>query len=240
MDEGATVSGVSRGDQRRLYDLRRQEWAEANGLRFVILDYRGFATGPDGRLLRNLGRDRQIVAEALRAANAIDEPGRVSFDGHAPSAATGICSICQLVESSSVAPAPALIWRDKDTIAAVDPFPTTYGQIIVAPVAHREAVTGDFTLHQFLALQRVVYAVAEAARIVLLPERVYILSLGRQASDAHVQWQVVPLPPGMPTEQQEWALLDRMQTGVLALSPEERGALADQLRAALPAWMRRA
>jgi diadenosine tetraphosphate (Ap4A) HIT family hydrolase len=141
---------------------------------------------------------------------------------------------------SSVAPASARIWRDRDTIAVLDPSPTTYGHIVVAPVAHREAVTGDFTLHQFLALQRVVYAMAEATRTVLRPERVYILSLGKQASNAHVQWQVVPLPPGMPPEQQEWAVLDRVQKGVLALGPEERDALAGRLRAALPAWMRRA
>jgi len=39
MDEGPSVSGVSRGHQRRLYDARRMHWAEANGLRFVVLDY---------------------------------------------------------------------------------------------------------------------------------------------------------------------------------------------------------
>src|SRR5512139_2793547 len=37
MDEGLTISGVSRGHQRRLYDQRRQTWAEINGMRLVIL-----------------------------------------------------------------------------------------------------------------------------------------------------------------------------------------------------------
>ena len=68
MDEGMTVSGVSRGDQRRLYDQRRQAWAAANGLQFVILDYRGFETDQQGRLQRNPARDRLIAADALRAA----------------------------------------------------------------------------------------------------------------------------------------------------------------------------
>lgn len=52
MDEGPTLSGVSRGDQRRLYDQRRQGWADANGLRLLILDYRGFETDERGRLRR--------------------------------------------------------------------------------------------------------------------------------------------------------------------------------------------
>ncbi len=65
MDEGLTVSGMSRGHQRRLYDQRRELWARANGLRFVVLDYRGFETDDQGRLRRMLERDMHIVAEAL-------------------------------------------------------------------------------------------------------------------------------------------------------------------------------
>src|SRR5512137_1720302 len=66
MDEGPTVSGVSRGHQRRLYDQRRQMWAEANGHQFVILDYRGFETDERGQLRRQPARDREIIAAALR------------------------------------------------------------------------------------------------------------------------------------------------------------------------------
>jgi hypothetical protein len=80
MDEGPTVSGMSRGHQRRLYDQRRQAWAQANGLRFVVLDYRGFETDEQGRLVRDVGRDRQIAAEALRAAGVLGEPGCQGFD----------------------------------------------------------------------------------------------------------------------------------------------------------------
>ncbi len=113
-----------------------------------------------------------------------------------------------------------------------------YGYVLVAPVAHREQVSGDFTLHQYLGLQRVVHALAEAVRLALRPERVYVLSLGSQQANAHVHWHVVPCSPGVPVEEQQLALLDAEKRGVLQLSPEEAEGLVSQLRAHLPAWMK--
>jgi diadenosine tetraphosphate (Ap4A) HIT family hydrolase len=110
--------------------------------------------------------------------------------------------------------------------------------VLVAPTAHREQVSGDFTLHQYLALQRVVHAMAEAVRLALKPERVYVLSLGSQQANAHVHWHVIPCPPGIPFEQQQTALVDKRQRGVLELDPEEEESLATCLRSHLPAWMR--
>lgn len=239
MDEGSTVSGVSRGHQRRLYDQRRQKWAEANGMRFVILDYRGFGTDQHGRLLRNPTQDRQIIANALQAADVYAEPARAAFDNDAYlQEVTKGCSICRLLQDDPTLPDHHVIWQNDEAIAFLDRFPTVYGYTLVAPTAHREEVTGDFTLHQFLALQRVVHAVAEAVRLALKPERVYILSLGSQQANAHVHWHIVPCPPGIPLDQQQGFLLDRKETGVLQLSHEEGTALVAQLRARLPAWMR--
>jgi diadenosine tetraphosphate (Ap4A) HIT family hydrolase len=239
MDEGMTVSGVSRGHQRRLYDQRRQTWAEANGLRLVILDYRGFDTDKLGRLRREPARDRQIVAVALRAAGVLGEPGIRGFDPKAylKEVSKG-CFICRLVREDPTLPPHHIIWQGEEAIAFLDRFPTVYGYTLVAPVAHREQVTGDLTLHQYLALQRVVHAVAEAVRLALKPERVYVLSLGSQQANAHVHWHVVPCPPGVPFEEQQCALLDREARGVLQLSQEEASALVARLRAHLPAWMR--
>jgi ATP adenylyltransferase len=240
MDEGETVSGVSRGDQRRLYDQRRQTWAVSNGLRFVILDYRGFETDQHGRLQRDPVRDRRIVASALRAAGVNTEPGRERFDQAAywQQVAEG-CFICRLVQGDPTLPRHHIVWQGDDAIVFLDRFPTVYGYTLVAPTVHREQVTGDFTLHQFLALQRVLHAVAEALRLALKPERVYILSLGSQQANAHVHWHVVPCPPGMLLEEQQTALIDRGKRGVLQLSAEEAIALVDDIRAHLPAWMRR-
>jgi diadenosine tetraphosphate (Ap4A) HIT family hydrolase len=240
MDEGLTVSGVSRGDQRRIYDRRRQIWAEANGMQFVILDYRGFETDKQGRLLRNPARDRQTIVEALSSAGAISERSRLLFDGEAylREVVKG-CFICRLMQGDPALPKHHIIWQNRETVAFLDRFPTVYGYVLVAPITHHEQVTGDFTLHQYLALQRVVHAVSEAVRLALKPERIYLLSLGSQQANSHVHWHIVPCPPGKPLEQQQCALVDRNKRGVLHLSHEEGEALASLLREHLPAWMRR-
>jgi diadenosine tetraphosphate (Ap4A) HIT family hydrolase len=240
MDEGMTISGVSRGHQRRIYDRRRQLWAENNGLRFVILDHRGFETDQQARLSRDPARDRQIVATALRAAGVLVEPAREHFDldAYLQEVRNG-CFICRLVQNDPTLPAHHIIWRNDKAIAFLNRFPTVYGYSLVAPIAHREQVTGDFTLHQYLELQRVIHAVAEALRQLLKPERVYILSLGSQQANAHVHWHVVPCPPGLPSEEQQLALLDPTARGVLQLGVEEGTALANQIRTQLPAWMRK-
>lgn len=240
MDEGSTISGMSRGDQRRLYDRRRQTWAEANGLRLVILDYRGFETDERGRLVRKPARDLAIVVEALHAAGVADEPDRRLFDTetYAQEVARG-CFICRLVEGDPALPAHQMIWRDAESIVFLNRFPTVYGQLLVAPTAHREQVSGDFTLHQYLALQRVVHAAAEAVRLALEPERVYVLSLGSQQANAHVHWHVVPCPPGLALAQQQLALLDLEAMGVVRLDHDDGVALAERLRELLPAWMQR-
>ena len=239
MDEGLTISGVSRGHQRRLYDQRRQTWAEANGIRLVILDHRGFDTDERGRLHRDPAHDRRIVADALQAAGVLTEVARRRFDlgTYLQEVAKG-CFICRLVERDPKTAPEHIIWRDEQTIAFLDRFPTVYGYTLVAPVAHREQVTGHFTLHEYLALQRVIYAVAEAVQELLSPERVYILSLGSQQANAHVHWHVVPCPPGTPLDQQQLLLLDKEKRGILNLNFEEGETLASQIWAHLPAWMK--
>lgn len=245
MDEAMTISGVSRGHQRRLYDERRRTWARANGLRLVVLDYRGFETDRQGRLRRNAEADRQAVVAALQAAGVLAEPARVAFDGQAYRREVDRgCFICRLVEGAAAGSGDAggqehVLWRDGEAIAFLDGYPTVYGHVLVAPVAHREQVSGDFTLQQYLALQRVVHAVAEAVRLALKPERIYVLSLGSQQANAHVHWHVVPCPPGVPFEEQQLALLDKEKRGILTLEPEEADALVERLRAHLPAWMQR-
>jgi diadenosine tetraphosphate (Ap4A) HIT family hydrolase len=240
MDEGMTISGVSRGHQRRLYDQRRQAWADANGLQLVILDHRGFETDAAGRLQRDPARDRQIVAEALHSAGVLNEPTRVPFDrnGYLGEVEKG-CFICRLIEGDPSLPPHHIIWRAQEAVAFLDRLPTVFGSVLVAPTAHREQVTGDFTLHEYLALQRIVYQVAEAVRDTLRPERVYILSLGSQQANAHVHWHIVPCPPETPLEQQQLALLNAEEQGIVRVQDEEGEALAARLRSQLPTWMQR-
>lgn len=67
MDRRPTVSGVPRGKQRRIYDLRRREVLPANGIELAILDYSLFANRR-GRLLRIPDEDREVVRRELERA----------------------------------------------------------------------------------------------------------------------------------------------------------------------------
>jgi diadenosine tetraphosphate (Ap4A) HIT family hydrolase len=93
-------------------------------------------------------------------------------------------------------------------------------------------VTGDFTLDEYLQLQRVIFRVAEAVHRVVSSERVYLLSLGSQQGNTHVHWHVAPLPAGVPYAEQQLEALS-FDTGVLDLSEVEMSDLAARLRAAL-------
>ncbi len=142
---------------------------------------------------------------------------------------TGPCFICELVAGNPEY-RHHIVYEDSVTIAFLNKYPTLYGYTLVAPREHREHVTGDLSQQEYLALQQVVYRVAEAVRQEVPTERVYILSLGSQQGNSHIHWHVVPLPPGVPYEEQQLAVLDFRRRGVLALSDAEMAALAERLR----------
>lgn len=137
------------------------------------------------------------------------------------------CFICAIAAGDDTR--HHVVYEDEGSIAFLNRFPTLAGQTIVAPRDHREQVTGDVSPEEYGAIQRVVYGVAEGVRAVLEPERVYILSLGSQAANAHVHWHVAPLPPGVPFEEQQLEALS-WDHGILELSDADTAALADRLR----------
>ena len=63
-------------------------------------------------------------------------------------------------------------------------------------------------------------------------ERMYLYTFGSNGGNAHVHWHVVPLPPGVPYEEQQgaWAAWD---SGVLKIPQEEMAALAARISARL-------
>jgi diadenosine tetraphosphate (Ap4A) HIT family hydrolase len=142
-------------------------------------------------------------------------------------ARTGPCFVCEIVAGK----APAhLIYEDGETLAFLDRYPILLGHTLVASREHREQVAGDYTVEEYLGLQRIVHRVAEAVRQELEPERVYIFTLGSQQGNSHVHWHVVPLPPGVPYHEQQFAALRRSEIGVLTMTEEEMAALAAHLR----------
>jgi diadenosine tetraphosphate (Ap4A) HIT family hydrolase len=141
------------------------------------------------------------------------------------------CFICEMV-ARNPAYAHEIVYEDDVAIAFLNKYPPLYGYVLVAPREHREQVTGDFSHAAYLALQQVIYRVAEAVRHVVKPERVYILSLGSQQGNKHVHWHIAPLPCGVPFEEQQLEALS-LKAGFLQLSTEELSTLAAQLREAL-------
>jgi len=145
----------------------------------------------------------------------------------------GPCFICELI-AGSPAQREHIVYQDDIAIAFLNRYPTLYGYTLVAPRAHREQVTGDFTTAEYLDLQRVVYRVAEALRHVVPCERLYILSLGSQQGNRHVHWHLAPLPPGVPYEEQQLAAL-AAESGILEIPEDELAGLARRIRAAIAA-----
>ena len=144
---------------------------------------------------------------------------------------TGPCFICEMLAGNPVY-RHHIIYRDETAVVFLNKFPILYGYTLIAPMQHRERVTADFTREQYLALQALIFRVAEALRQVVPTERMYLLSLGSQQGNRHVHWHLAPLPPGIPLEEQQFEAL-RMEKGTLAISDDEMADLSTQIRAAL-------
>lgn len=142
---------------------------------------------------------------------------------------TGPCFICEIVERKPRYYDHHIIYEDDTTIAFLNRYPTLYGYTLVAPKEHKEQATGDFILEEYLALQKIIYRVAEAVRQEVASERLYILTLGSRQGNRHVHWHIAPLPPGVPYEEQQLEAL-KMEKGVLKLSDQEMSLLAARIR----------
>lgn len=70
-DRRQTVSGVGRGEQRRLYDARKRELVPQHSLRLVVIEKSTFLVRSK-RIARDRVADLDVVREHL-AASALDE-----------------------------------------------------------------------------------------------------------------------------------------------------------------------
>jgi diadenosine tetraphosphate (Ap4A) HIT family hydrolase len=141
------------------------------------------------------------------------------------------CFICELVAGNPDYPHD-VAHQDDDGIVFLSRWPWLLGHVLVAPVRHREQVVGDFPVAEYLCLQRVVHATGRALAEVVPTERLYVLSLGSQQGNRHVHWHLVPLPPGVPYEEQQLAALSHEQ-GYLDVPPAVQTDLAARLAARL-------
>jgi len=125
-----------------------------------------------------------------------------------------------------------VICETDTALAFLNRYPTLFGYVMVAPKEHRGQVTGDFSEQEYVELQRFIFRVAQGVRQVLSPERIYILSLGSQAANAHVHWHIAPLPRGVPLEQQQYHALMH-EKGVVEVSHQEHVEFARKLKEAI-------
>lgn len=65
-----TVSGVSRDEQRRIYDERRKEVLPQHGIEVVIISYNDFKYDGQKRIIRNKEHDLEIVKKKLNSVLA--------------------------------------------------------------------------------------------------------------------------------------------------------------------------
>ena len=139
------------------------------------------------------------------------------------------CFVCRILAGNNERP-QHFVYEDDKAIAFLDAFPRAYGYTLVAPKEHREQVTADFTVERYLGLQQLVYRVTEAVREEVGAERMYLFTFGSNQGNSHVHWHVVPLPPGVPYEEQQgaWTSWSR---GVLKIPEEEMASLAARIGA---------
>jgi diadenosine tetraphosphate (Ap4A) HIT family hydrolase len=112
------------------------------------------------------------------------------------------CFVCELLAGNPEY-AHHVVHRDDIGVVFLAKYPVVWGHLLVAPIAHREHVFADFTADEHAALQRRVHRAGRALTRVVPTERAYVLSLGSQQGNRHVHWHVVPLPPGVPYEEQQ-------------------------------------
>jgi diadenosine tetraphosphate (Ap4A) HIT family hydrolase len=60
-------------------------------------------------------------------------------------------------------------------------------------------------------------------------ERMYVMTLRSKQGNSHVHWHVVPLPPGVPYEEQQFAALMLERAGALKIPEKKKAELAQRI-----------
>ncbi|AUW46376.1 HIT family protein [Rhizobium leguminosarum] len=137
------------------------------------------------------------------------------------------CFICGLVRND-----PDFfhhrVFEDDETIIFLSKYPTLPGYCLVCPREHLEDLAGDMSTDEYLRLQEKVHILSRALKSVFDAERIYVLSLGSQQANSHLHFHVVPLPPGVPPEEQQYHAL-MAEYGVLQIPDDQMAQLAQRI-----------
>ncbi len=151
------------------------------------------------------------------------------LDAYHRRARGGPCFVCATVAGDPEFSGHPKVYEHEKTIAFLTTNPTQYSYALVCPKEHREQAKGDFSMEEYLGLQRLVYRVAEAVHEEVGAERMYVMTLGSKQGNAHVHWHVVPLPPDVPYEEQQFGALMLERAWALRIPDEEKAALAARI-----------
>lgn len=141
--------------------------------------------------------------------------------------ATTPCFICAMLAGDK-AFRHHIIAEDEETVLFLSKYPTLPGYALVCPKAHVEDLAEGLSPRAFLDLQARVHRLSRALKQVFDAERIYVLSLGSQQGNRHLHFHVVPLPRGVPYEQQQYHAL-MAENGVLAIPEGEMADMASRI-----------
>lgn len=151
---------------------------------------------------------------------------QLDMDAYNKRSQTGPCFICEIVAKNPQY-STHIVFEDDKLIAFLDKYPRMYGWILVAPKEHREQAISDFVMEGFIYIQTMIYRIAKAVQEELGAERIYILSLGSNQGNSHAHWHIVPLPPGVPYQEQQIGIF---KIGILKILEEEQYSFAALIR----------
>ncbi len=60
-----TVSGVNRGEQRKIYDQRRRDILPKNGIKLIEISYSDFNYDKQKRIIRDKNKDSEILKDII-------------------------------------------------------------------------------------------------------------------------------------------------------------------------------
>lgn len=129
------------------------------------------------------------------------------------------CFVCRMVAGDVRSP-EKMFYEENGSIVSLDGYSRVHGYTLVAPKGHREQVTADFALEEYLRLQALVYGVAEMVREEVGAERMYLHTFASSGWNAQVHWHVGSLPLGVPYEDQQGAWAD-WEEGVREIPQQE-------------------
>lgn len=153
------------------------------------------------------------------------------YDGYYNRVLQSPCFLCSLAAHQRVTHHEYYVFEDEFAVVVLDRYPTQSGYCLVFPKQHVEQI---FLLDErtFLRLQVIVHRTVKAVQLAMQAERVYTACLGSQLLTPHIHYHVVPIPPGLPLEKQQWEALDKSR-GILQYSEEVLADIALKIKSAM-------